>query len=284
MTRRLAPILALLLFLLTSGEFANAQPMCDWVSGISPNIPNQEWNCNWVNDASGGIPDWVQRYNGTQLPPGPGACHSYSAVSGFGEDIIANLNCPHVFVPQCQMINPYALSLPSVAGPPVGLPSQYACVVYPNPVAFGPSNVSQYVSSCSVGPTPQGSIDVYLDDSTSNYASGHCARVTPPTFNNVEYFLDFKSFLVNGWRSTTNATGTIYIRSIQMGPHTTAAFSSNARVDFSSAWLCYAFSSNSKCKYVSNQSGSALAISRFYTDPSLEAGWKPWSMWFSAGL
>jgi hypothetical protein len=286
MIRRLAPLLFFAFLAFGSSGLVSAQvpPMCDWVWGQPPYAPNQESNCNWINDASGGFPDYVQTYNGTQLPPGPGACISYTIASGFNVPVIANTACPHVFVPICQMINPYALSLPATVGPPAGLPSQYACVVYPNPTNFGPTNVSQYVTSCTPGPTPQASIDIYFGNNVGDYTVGHCARVTAPTYDNHEYYLDFHAFLANGWRSYTNAAGTAWIRSVQMGPHTQAAFSSNARVDLSDTWLCRPTPTNSKCRLLSNTSGTALESDHFYaTDSSLEPNWKPWSMRFHAG-
>lgn len=181
--------------------------------------------------------------------------------------------------------NPYAGAMPPAplapnyppAGPP-NLPPNYWCSWYPDPMVYGPINTSQYVTECTFGPTPQGSVDVYTGN---NLHGGRCARITPPTHDGTFVFRPYFAFLGNGWHTKVNGTET-FIRSVEVGPHTKFRLSSNARVDQTN-WQCHVTASNSACINADNSSNSSLELDHIAaTHTNILPGWTPWSLEISA--
>lgn len=268
---------------------------CGYEMGSSQDVPDFESDCHWT--APSGLPDYVQKYHGAAILPFPGQtlpCEGQKVLSDYSL-VVAQTVCPHTFVPIStpNTFNPWTSGSAPATGPGSSTTAPYAPTLsppffstfYPNAANFGPTNIAQYVTSCTTADTPRGSIDVYLSSNVDNNppVDGNCARITPPTHDGSAYFIDWRGFLARGWR--TNANGVEKsIKSINVGPDVEFAISSNAKVDFTDAWLCRLWPTNSRCKYA-NTHGATFSLEMdhyFAASPPLEANFRPWSMWFLA--
>lgn len=263
-----------------SGALEATPFFCGYEMGSDNNLPDSEWTCNWT--APSGLPDWVQTYHGNAVLPFPGhalPCEGQTLLHPY-QLIVTNASCPHTFVPVCSSVptgfSPWSQSYPTTATSPTISVAQYSCAHYPDVNHFGPTNVAQYVSLCTAGQTPRGSIDLYLSSNVGNKSQANCARITPPLHDSSLYMLDFENFLANGWRTQVGST-TVSIQSVEMGPNTEMFISDNARVDLSSLWLCR-FAPH--CLHY-NWTGS-FSLELDHIASGLPGVWRPWSIMFGA--
>jgi hypothetical protein len=277
---------------------------CGYEMGSSNDIPNYQYDCHWTSPS--GLPDTVQKSNGVVVVPWSGAPPAYPAQTMpcqgnnwaggvyHSDMVVANASCPHTFSPLCPFpqgqppFDPWAGTYPApptaqntIAPPTLGS-SYFGCHFYPSSTTYGPTNYAQYVTSCTAGQTPVGSIDLYLSNNVGSKTDGNCARLTAPTVGDV-YNIDYHGFLANGWLTLASGVRT-KILSAEIGPKMNLYFSSNARVDGAN-WGCWWSTQPGlgTCKRLENSGNINYSLEADHfasSDATLISGWEPRSLMF----